>query len=108
MGADNILKSEALGIIRANPGAHLMLTLPFLWRGALLAFPVLMVAWLTAVGRRDAALFWYVMPALGMVMFYGLLSHFIPRYGIPMYPVALTTALLLIHAALGAVRKRHR
>ncbi len=97
--ADEILKEEALGIIRAKPVDHLRLTLAFLWRGALIAFPVLMFAWAYSISRRRPDLYWLVLPALGLVLFYGVLSHFIPRYGVPMNPIVICAAVALAHAA---------
>lgn len=97
--ADGLLKDEALAMIRKDPLAHLSLTAPFLWRGAFFAFPALILAWGYAVVRRRFDVYWFVLPALGLVIFYATLSHFIPRYGLPMHPVALSAAVILMHGA---------
>src|ERR1700686_3958804 len=41
---DDILKQRAMALILAHPWRHLALTVPFLWRGATFAFPILVFA----------------------------------------------------------------
>jgi hypothetical protein len=104
---DDILKKRAVSLIIAHPWRHLALTIPFLWRGATFAFPVLLLALVIAMRRRryDVALF--VLPAFGLVMFFGFFSHFISRYGIPAREIA-TVALIVLLAPLMAAENKQR
>jgi lipopolysaccharide export LptBFGC system permease protein LptF len=97
MAADDAVKKLAEQRILAHPFKHLATTIPFVWRGALLLFPVLLVALAYALRRRlDLGLF--VLPAVGLLAFYALLSHFIPRYSVPALPAAIVAFLALAHA----------
>jgi hypothetical protein len=96
---DKILQKRALAMIKADPGKHLAATLPFMWRGAALAFPILVIAILLALRYRRYEIVLVAFPSFGLVMFYALLSHFIPRYGMPVRPILV--ALLVVGAKLG-------
>ncbi|HKY03076.1 MAG TPA: glycosyltransferase family 39 protein [Burkholderiales bacterium] len=100
--ADAELKQDAIEMIKANPGDHLKLTLPFIWRGAPFMLPFLLVILVYAWRRRDAPLAAYVVPSLGLIGFYAALSHFIPRYAEPNAPVVAICAVLLLHRWLEA------
>jgi hypothetical protein len=93
--ANRIQKSHALELIKERPLRHLAMTAAFLWRGAFLTFPVLFIGLVWAAWRRDYTFGLYLVPAFGMIMFYGLFSHFIPRYSLPAYPIALLVAVVL-------------
>lgn len=92
---DRRLQDRALRMIRDAPVRHLATTVPFLWRGAFVAFPVLVVALVVAARRRDLRRVAFLWPSLGLILFYGLLSHFIPRYGTPIVPVVIVAVLTL-------------
>jgi hypothetical protein len=93
---DEILKKRAAGMIMAQPGRWLVLTVPYLWRGATLVFPILLVALVLALRRRDYQLALFALPAFGLVMFYALFSHFIARYGVPAHEVAMVVVMALV------------
>jgi hypothetical protein len=96
---DDILKKHAMTLIIEHPWRHLALTIPFLWRGATIVFPVLVFALVIAVRRRRYDLALFALPAFGLVVFFALFSHFIARYGIPAREVA-TVALIALVALL--------
>jgi hypothetical protein len=104
---NKILREHALQMIREHPFRHLALTPLFLWRGAFFVFPLLSGALLFALWRRDGWLALLLLPAFGMVMFYGLFSHFLARYSLPAYPltavgVAIVTQRWLVARAAAA------
>ena len=105
IATDEILQQRALEHIRSHPWRHLAATLPFLWRGAALALPLLLCALGYGLWRRRYDLVLFCLPAFLAVMFYGLLTHFIVRYGLPTWPVALGAATVLISIAYRAVRE---
>lgn len=96
--ADKILQKQALRMIEAAPAKHLAATVPFLWRGAALAFPILVIALALSLRSKRYECALLALPAFGLVMFYALLSHFIPRYGLPIRPILV--ALIFIGAKL--------
>ena len=83
-----------------SPLKHIAMSIPFLWRGAGLIFPLLaLVACYAAVARRSDLVV-YILPVLGLVLFYALATHFHPRYGQPMLPVTIVGVLALSHAVV--------
>jgi hypothetical protein len=94
IAADGALKKKALGIIQDNVGMHFALVVPLLWRGATLAFPILLVALGYAAYCRRYDLLAFGLPALGTTMMYALLTHFIGRYNLP--SLAIATVVLLV------------
>ena len=108
VATDKLLQQRAMNIIKAHPLQHIATTVPFLWRGATVAFPILALALVLATRQRRYDIALLALPAFGLVMFYALLSHFIPRYSVPVRPVLV--ALLVIAAQLGwqAFRQRGR
>jgi hypothetical protein len=99
IAADDALKDKAMAMILQRPWAHLAVTIPFLWRGATLTFPVLLAALLYATRRRRYDLIVFGIPAFGTVMLYGLLTHFIGRYDLPSLCVAIVVTLVSIKLA---------
>jgi hypothetical protein len=93
---DDILKKHATTLILEHPWRHLALTIPFLWRGATLVFPILVLALVLGVRRRRLDLALFALPAFGLVMFYALFSHFIARYGVPAHEVAAVVAIAAV------------
>ena len=105
--ADTVLKQRAMSLILAHPLRHIALIVPFMWRGAFFAFPTLVIvlAWAARQRRADLAIF--ALPALGIVMFYALFSHFIGRYSVPVSPV-ITVLDVLIFKQLWDFAQRDR
>jgi len=103
--ADVVLKQRAMALILAHPLRHIALIVPFMWRGALFAFPTLVIvlAWAARQRRADLAIF--ALPSLGIVMFYALFSHFIARYSVPVSPI-ITVLDVLIFKQLWDIAKR--
>jgi hypothetical protein len=85
-------------MILQRPWMHLALTIPFLWRGATLVFPVLLITLVHAARRRRYDFLAFGLPAFGAVMLYGLFTHFIGRYDLPSLSVA--TVVLLVSIGL--------
>lgn len=108
LAIDDMLKRRAFELIRADPGAHLATTPLFLWRGAPYVFLVLLAGIGYAAVRRRWWLFAYAAPAMALVVFYALLTHFIPRYGDPLQPVACVVFAVLAHALWRAALARYR
>lgn len=106
--ADEQLQRRALNQIRAHPGSHLAVTVPFLWRGAFIAAPALLITLIFAISTRGALLVAFALPALGLTMFYGLLSHFIPRYGVPTAGIVVAILLVILQAGCDAIVRHTR
>jgi 4-amino-4-deoxy-L-arabinose transferase-like glycosyltransferase len=109
--SDAILQERSLAYIREQPWRHLAVTIPMLWRGALFTIPVLAFTLWHAVRRRNWALARFGLPAFGLVMFYALFSHFIPRYGAPVFPAVIVCVAALLKNCLesrGARQSRLR
>lgn len=102
---DRTLQDRAFDMIREKPVSHLATTLPFLWRGAFVAAPVLTLGLVVALRRRDLALAAFLWPSFGLVLFFGLFSHFIPRYGVPVVPVVVIAVLVLPGRLWTSVRR---
>lgn len=96
--AENALQRQAIGQIAGEPFKHVTMSIPFLWRGAALVFPVLVLVLYYGLrcGRSDLVV--YVLPVLGLVLFYALVTHFHPRYSDPMVPGAIVGGLVVAHA----------
>jgi hypothetical protein len=105
--ADSVLQQRAISMIAENPARHLATTPLFLWRGAFFALPVLLAALVYAVWRRDYALGVFVLPGLGTIMFFGLLTHFLPRYSTPVVPMEVVTVVVLAWCAVSALWRAH-
>ena len=108
VAVDEAMKEEALSIIRANPLKHLAMTIPFLWRGAFTVFPILLIALSCALLTRRFEMSSFVVPAFGVVMFYGIFTHYTPRYSVPAVGVTIVAALVLVLHAWASIRVRRR
>ncbi len=104
LDVDQRLKQRALDMIIADPLKHVAAVPLFLWRGAPYTFAILLACALYACGRRAWWLLAYIAPAMGLVMFYAVLTHFIPRYAEPMVPIAAVCCAILVHAAIQRAR----
>jgi hypothetical protein len=98
--AERQLQRRVIRQILGKPLKHIAMTVPFLWRGAGLIFPALALVACYAAGARRPDLMVYVVPVLGLVFFYALATHFLPRYGDPLLPVSTVGVLVLSHAVV--------
>ncbi|HEY9096215.1 MAG TPA: hypothetical protein VIN35_10760 [Hydrogenophaga sp.] len=129
---DEALKKKAIEMIKADPGRHLFMTLPFLWHGFwsfqkidipvvsfstqnmidevinLLAGLSLIAAFFAGVILRRVH--WVALTILpfGMMMFYATLTHNIPRYNTPLHPAMLVMLIWGLFAAWRACFRRRR
>jgi hypothetical protein len=85
--ADIELQNHAMELILAHPIKHLLMIVPFLWRGAAFIAPLLAFFATIAIGRRRYDLIAYMLPAIAMVAFYAVATHNIPRYNEPAQPI---------------------
>jgi hypothetical protein len=104
--ADRILQDEAVAMILAHPLEHLLKTISFLWRGAPTSFPVLCIGLAYAVVRRRIEVAIFILPSFGMLLFYGLFSHFIARYSVAATPVTIVVGLFLAKKAWDRLAQR--
>ena len=98
--ADDLLKARALKIILDHPWRNVALTIPFLWRGAILAFPILLTALVVAVRLRRCDFLVFAAPAFGTLMLYALFTHFIARYDLAPLSIATVALVVLVGYAL--------
>jgi hypothetical protein len=99
LAADRYLTKRALQMFAADPVAHVAMILPMLWYGALFTFPLLAIVSVTGLIRRDPWLVAFVLPSLGMILFYACISNVEERYGVPAMPVALVgLGIILLQA----------
>lgn len=94
--ADALLERRALDDIAAHPFKHLATTVPFLWRGAAVPSALLLLACWVAVRRRNGELAILVLPAIGVIGFHALLTHFLPRYASPTIPLAMVAVAIAV------------
>lgn len=94
--ADELLERRALDEIAAHPFKHLATTLPFLWRGAAVPSGLIVVVCWLAVRRRNGELALLVLPAIGVIGFHALLTHFLPRYASPTIPLAMVALAIAV------------
>jgi hypothetical protein len=95
VAAEQSMYQSAAALIAAHPWRHLALTLPFMWRGAAMTFPTLVIALAFALWRKryDVALF--ILPALGIVLLAAFFTPFFGRYGAPSHLIALLSVLVV-------------
>ena len=93
--ADAQQQTRGIRLILEHPGKELALTPLFLWRGAFFCFPALALAFVWLLRRREERLALLLLPALGAVIFYGMVSFLIPRYSLPSAPVAILAVAAL-------------
>jgi hypothetical protein len=104
--ADERVKQMAIEAIKADPLKHLAMTPVFLLRGAGYMFPFLALMLIYAWRRRDGPLAAFLMPSLGLIGFYALLSHFIPRYADPSWPIVAICLMLLLQRGWEKMKAR--
>lgn len=106
--ADDLLQSRAMAMILADPWRHLAMTPLFLWRGAAQEVPFLVLVAILALWRRRGDLLAYVIPSLLMIAFYALVTHNIPRYNNPCFPIVVAGLLAASYPWLLALSARFR
>jgi 4-amino-4-deoxy-L-arabinose transferase-like glycosyltransferase len=104
---DRTMQADALKIIANHPLAHLALVLPVVWQGmwmdsvpfwaAPFLFWAVIAAAIAGAYRRDYALMGICILPLLNVGAYGMMTHFIPRYSVPMMPVMILCFAYLVH-----------
>lgn len=101
VAADSTMSHEAVAIIKGAIGSDLALAVPLMWRCAPLIFPVLVVVLGFALWARRYVLALFVLPGVGLVVFYALATHFEPRPAI----VAQSTAVIGVIVLVDALRR---
>jgi thiamine transporter ThiT len=76
---------------------------PLIWRSASLTFPILLITFFYGWRRARVELVVFVLPAIGLVLFYAAASQFVPRYGLVFGPIAIVALLALCAAAESAL-----
>jgi hypothetical protein len=104
VSADRLLMARGFTLTSAHPWKHAALTPLFLWRGAFFAFPPLAAAFAWSLRHRNQQLALLTLPALGMVLFYAVVSFFTPRYSLPAAPLALCVVTAFCITLFGRFR----
>ena len=94
--ADRATRTEAARRIVAHPLKHAALMPLLIWRGAPLTFPVLLLAAVLAWRRGRPDLLPFVLPAVGLAVFYSAASQFPPRFAEVFYPIAVVAFLTAV------------
>jgi len=97
--ADRKTEADGFKLIAGRRWMHFALFVPLLLRGATVIFPLLVLTLVYARAARRGELAVFILPALGFVLFYAMITHFVQRYGWLPRP-ASTIALIVIVAEL--------
>lgn len=97
--ADKLTREDGFKLIEGRPFMHFALFVPLLFRGATVIFPLLILTLVYARAARRADIVVFILPALWIVLFYAMITHFVQRYGWLPRP-ASTIALMIIAAEL--------
>jgi hypothetical protein len=103
--ADVELQNHAMKIILVHPIKHVLMTVPFLWRGAPFIAPLFAFFAAITIKRRRYDLIAYMLPAIAMVAFYAAASHNIPRFNEPAQPIAAVLAIEMVQALIIRTRR---
>jgi hypothetical protein len=95
VAAEQHMYGLAAASIAAHPWRHLALTIAFMWRGAALTFPVLVIGLAFGIWQKRHDLVLFLLPAFGIVMCYALFSPFFPRYEWPCRLISILEILIL-------------
>ena len=101
--ADRVMQGQGLRMVMHHLARNLALSVPLLWRGGPLVFIALLLTLAHSVHARRYALALFILPALGMLLFYALITDLLPRYGFLAQPTAVA-AILIALCALWAER----
>jgi hypothetical protein len=103
-----MLRQRALEMIAADPGKHLAMTIPLLWRGAFASFPVLAVVLAVSLWRDRRRLLLLALPSFGLVAFYALLTDSSSRYSNVVVPIVVVCCVWAGHAGWEVLRAQLR
>jgi len=103
VAADRVMQEQGLQMVMRHFARNLALSVPLLWRGGPLSFVALLLALAYSVQARRPAFALFLLPALGMLLFYALFSDLLPRYGLLAQPTAVAGILIAL-CAFGARR----
>lgn len=104
--AASVLQDRSLRSILEHPGNHLAMSVLMMWRGAPVVFPILLIAFIVALTANRQSLAAFMLPAFGMAAFYALLTHFLPRYSVPIAPISVTSIVILGYHAVQSWRNQ--
>jgi hypothetical protein len=104
LSVDREMMARAGRLIGAHPWKHVALTPLLLWRGAFFIFPMLGAVFVWSLRRRDLQTTLLLLPSLGMIAFYALLTLYIPRYSLPAAPLALCAAVAVCESLFDRFR----
>lgn len=94
--ADTELTRRALALIMAHPVRHLAFVLPFIWQGAVVLFPLLVLTLIYAARTARQELLLFSMPAFGLLLIYAFATDFEPRFSTPAVPCILVGVIALL------------
>lgn len=106
VAADNLLRERAIERMLNNPQGALAVSFAAAWRGGLLLLPLFTVIFILAWRRHRLDLIAFCLPAFGFTAFYILFSHFEPRYGAPMTPIAMLAFAVVLYPLLARALSR--
>lgn len=130
--ADRELQKKAIAMIKERPFRHLALTPLYLWRGIgevhhdnpclppfargslfrsimqLIFFVCLYTFPFIFLYRRRFDAFLFILPTIGILLFYALFSHNILRYSVPAYPIMIIAFCMLTLLWAGGLYARLR
>jgi hypothetical protein len=103
--ADRAMARKGMSMVQSAFVQNLKLAVPLMWRSAPTIFPALVIALAYGLLMRRYLLVLFVLPGLGLVIFYALATHFEPRPAIVAQSTAvigmIATAYALWHRGLG-------
>jgi 4-amino-4-deoxy-L-arabinose transferase-like glycosyltransferase len=98
VAADLVMENEGFQVVEGELGHNLEMTIPLLWRGAPLIFPVLLLVFGYSLWAKRYTLSLLILPSLAMLSFYALATNFVPRYSALFHPTAVAAIVILIYA----------
>jgi hypothetical protein len=104
VAADDELERRSASWLRQHPIRHLAWVIPYIWRCAALMFPLLLVALVYSVRSSRRSLLLFVVPGFGFLAIYALFTVFEPRYGTPVWPLAIVAGTILVTSAWDRLR----
>jgi hypothetical protein len=98
VAADQAMQHEGMGIVESHWMANLALAVPLIWRSALIVFPVALLVLGYALRARRSPLVLFMIPAVAMLAFYALITHYEPRPTLVVQPIVVVGAAMLVQA----------
>ncbi len=96
--ADSAMARKGMTIIKSAFVQNLKLAVPLMWRCAPTIFPALVMALVYGLLARRYLIALFVLPGLGLVMFYALATHFEPRPAIVAQSTAVIGVIVMTYA----------